>query len=356
VNHQQKIALAIAALAAGGAFAADSSITVYGLVDMGYAYRTDNYDSNKGGRNALDSGIASGTRLGFRGTEELMSGLKGKFVIEAGINADTGTPAQSSATVNRVWGRQTWVGLESSFAEARFGRQYSPQYLIYGDIDPFSHGQVAKASNIFNHIISRIDNAFYATTPYFGDVFSVDAMYAYNRDGDETVENLTDKRYYAITPKLKFGKMFRVMANYSSTYDKAKYTNDTVAELGATVDFGVAKIAGAYAQPKFESVTVGAAKEPKKYNRYLVGATVPLGNFSILASYAYSKDKNELDEKAVQYGIGGTYAFSKRTDVYMAYAHIDAEDDLKVKYGVSDGSNTFADYRSGINLGIRHKF
>lgn len=356
MKNQHKLAVAIAALASGSAFAVDSSVAVYGLIDMGYAYRTDHYDSTKGARNGIDSGIASGSRLGFRGTEELMSGIKGKFVLEAGINADTGTPAQSSATVNRVWGRQTWVGLETGFVEGRFGRQYSPQYLIYGDIDPFSHGQVAKASNIFTHIVSRIDNAFYATTPYFGDIFSLDALYALNRDGDETVENLTDKRYYAITPKLKFGKMFKVMANYSSSYDKAKYTNDTVAELGAIVDFGVAKISGAYAQPKFESVTVGAAKEPKKYNRYLVGATVPLGNFSILASYAYSKDKNDLDEKAVQYGIGGTYAFSKRTDVYAAYARIDAEDNLKVRYGVSDGSNTFADYRSGINLGIRHKF
>lgn len=71
-------------------------------------------------------------------------------------------------------------------------------------------------------------------------------------------------------------------------------------ELGAIVDFGVAKISGA--QPKLESAPVGAAKEPKKYNRYLLGATVPFGNFSLLASYAYSKDKNDLDEKATQIG------------------------------------------------------
>ncbi|WP_374400573.1 porin [Niveibacterium sp.] len=354
MKHQQKIALAAVALISGSAMAADSSVTVYGLVDMGYAYRTDNYDASKSGRNGFDSGIASGSRLGFRGVEEISPGLKGKFVIEAGINADQGSAAQGGA----AWGRQSWVGLDAGVVEARLGRQYSPEYLIYGDIDPFSHGQVAKASNIFQHVktYDRINNGFYVTTPYFGDVFSVDAIYSFNRGGDEAVANAGDKRFYAIAPKLQFGKMFKVVANYSHDYDKAKYTTDTVVELGAIVDFGVAKISGAYAQPKLESAPVGAAKEPKKYNRYLLGATVPFGNFSLLASYAYSKDKNDLDEKATQIGIGGTYAFSKRTDMYLGFARIDADDKIGVKYGVSDGSNTFNDYRSGFNLGVRHKF
>ena len=341
-------------MSAGSALAVDSSVTVYGLVDMGYAYRSDNYDSTKSGRSGIDSGIASGSRLGFKGVEEIMAGLKGKFVVEAGINVDQGSAAQSG----NAWGRQSWLGLESNYAELRFGRQYSPEYLIYGDVDPFSHGQVAKASNIFQHVksLDRVNNAFYVTTPYFGEVFSIDGIYSLSRSADEAVANTGDKRFYAIAPKLQFGKMFKVMANYSHDYDAAKYTTDTVAELAGIVDFGVAKISAAYAQPKFESMPVGPAKDPKKYNRYLVGGTVPFGNFTLLASYAYSKDKNDLDEKAQQFGIGGTYAFSKRTDVYVAYSRIDADDKIGVKYGVSDGSNTFNDYRSGVDFGIRHKF
>lgn len=345
------IAALAAALSAAPALAVDSSVTLYGLIDAGYAYRSDNYDAAKGSRQGFDGGIANGSRLGFRGVEEITPGLKGKFVIEAGINVDTGTAAQSGLT----WGRQAWVGLDFGAAEARFGRQYTPQYLIYSEIDPFNHGTVSKASNIFTHIISRADNAAYVTTPFFGDVFSVDAQYAFNRSGDEAVANAKDKRFYAIGPKLQFGKTVKILANYSETKEKGQSNADSVLDIGAVLDFNVVKLTGAYALPKFETTPVKG--EAKKYNRFLVGATLPLGNWSLLASYAYSKDKNDLDEKAVQYGIGGSYAFSKRTDTYFGYSRIDANDSLKGKgYSVADSSNAGNDYRSGFNVGIRHKF
>lgn len=335
---------------AAPAQAADSSVVVYGLADVGYAYRTDNYDASKSGRNGVDGGIASGSRLGFRGVEEISPGLKGKFVVEAGINLDTGSAAQSGTT----WGRQTWVGLDFGAAELRFGRQYAPQYLIYGELDPFGHGYASKASNIFNHIVSRVDNAAYVTTPFFGDVFSVDAVYAFNRTGDEAQANAKDKRYYAISPKLQFGKQFKLLANYAETKEKGQPNADSSIDIGAIADFGVVKLSGTYAQPKFETTRING--EAKKYTRWLAGAVVPLGNVTLLASYAYSKDKNDLNEKAAQYSLGGSYAFSKRTDVYFGYSQIDADDSLKVKYSVADSSNAGNDYRRGFVTGVRHKF
>ena len=87
------IALAVAGLAALPAFA-QSNVTVYGLVDMGYKWSGDNMDDRVSSRSALDSGMSAGSRLGFKGTEDLGNGMKAGFVLEQGLNLDTGTLGQ----------------------------------------------------------------------------------------------------------------------------------------------------------------------------------------------------------------------------------------------------------------------
>ena len=77
------IALAVAGLAALPAFA-QSNVTIYGLVDMGYKWSGDNMDDRVSSRSALDSGMSAGSRLGFKGTEDLGNGMKAGFVLEQG--------------------------------------------------------------------------------------------------------------------------------------------------------------------------------------------------------------------------------------------------------------------------------
>ena len=102
-------------------------------------------------------------------------------------------------------------------------------------------------------------------------------------------------------------------------------------------------------------------------DRYHLGAKVPFGNATLLASYNYTKDKNNLDEKVSQFALGGAYAFSKRTDVYLAYAQQTTSDGAeaaassvtdatKYTYTVADGSNKGLGYRRGLNIGLRHRF
>ncbi|MCX9156829.1 porin [Niveibacterium sp. 24ML] len=360
--QKKLIAAAIAGLVAAPVFAVDTSVTIYGLVDVGYSYRTDHY-GDKGSRQGLDSGQLNGSRLGFKGVEQLTPGMKAKFQIEAGVKADTGGSNQGGL----AWGRQTWAGLDFGVVEFRFGRQYTPQFNLYANADPFGLGAVAETNNIFTHIAARADNAAYVTTPYFGDVFAVEAMYSKSASGDETVENSGNKSYYSVAPKLKLGKMVSLAANYSHQQTKGSEASISSWDLGGIFDFGVAKLSLAYAQPK-DGTSLDANGEAVKYNRWFGGATVPFGNFSLLASYTYSQDKNDLDLKATQFGLGGLYSLSSRTALYAAYSQIDTSNGADAAalaaiaagkdpaYQVADATNGGYGYRTGFQIGVRHTF
>lgn len=364
--QKKLIAAAIAGLVAAPAFAIDSSVTIYGLVDVGYSYRTDHY-GEKSSRHGLDSGQLNGSRLGFKGVEEISPGLKAKFQIEAGVKADTGGSNQGG----RVWGRQTWAGLDFNVAEVRLGRQYTPQFNLYANADPFGLGSVAQANNIFTHILARSDNALYATTPYYGDIFAFEGMYSKSADGDETLENAGNKSYWSVAPKFKFGKMFSAAANYSHAQVKGSEVSVSSWDIGGSLDFGMAKLTVVYAQPK-DGLVTDANGEAVKYNRWFAGATVPFGNFSLLASYAYSQDKNDMDLKGTQIGLGGLYNLSKRTAFYAAYSQISTSDALEASaeplvnagktldaaryYEVGDATNGGYGYRTGFQIGVRHTF
>ncbi len=124
----------LALLSAGTAFA-QSNVTVYGLVDASIA------NEKNGGTLAatrLDSGSQSGSRLGFKGTEDLGNGLKANFVLEAGFNLDDGTSAQGA-----LFGRQAYVGLSGDFGAFNLGRQKAPMYDVMDKLDPFHIGMAA---------------------------------------------------------------------------------------------------------------------------------------------------------------------------------------------------------------------
>ncbi|GAA5180517.1 porin [Niveibacterium umoris] len=380
--QKKLIAVAIAGLAAVPAFAADTSVTLYGLIDMGASWRGNNYDNATAARTGVDSGQMNGSRLGVRGSEEIMPGLKANFRFEAGIAADIGgsnqgtvstgqkttkvcTNAACTTTANavtteqttnqRVWGRASWVGLQGDYAEMRLGRMYTPKFNMYADnIDPFGLGSVAETNNIFTHIVARADNAVYVTTPFFGNVFAVEAMYSTKTSGDEAAANAGDTRLIDIQPKLKFGP-----ATFFVDYTQQNVHNATTkkgsVDAGVAADFKVVKATLAYARVKDETVAK-VNGSTRGWDRWNVAGTVPMGNLSLLAQYSYSKDRNSLKEKAEQIGFGGLYSLSKRTTVYSVYSKINTDPSVKSGYEVADATNSGNGYRAGFNLGVRHTF
>jgi len=140
----KKTLIALAAFAATGAFA-QSTVTLYGNVDIGYgAHKTTSRDGTAFTKSSgVMDGSWAGSRLGFRGEEDLGGGLKAEFTLEQGINptsnngfnqrvasgahqlADaTGTAFAASNN------RQSFLGLKGGFGSVRVGYQYTNSYDV----------------------------------------------------------------------------------------------------------------------------------------------------------------------------------------------------------------------------------
>lgn len=368
--QKKLIALAVAAISAAPAFAADTSVTLYGLIDMGYTLRSSNVDTTKSSRGAFDSGIGNGSRIGVKGVEDLGGGLKAVFQLEGGINVDQGSSAQSGLT----WGRQSYVGIDTGSAGViTIGRQYNPLYDYYsGGGEPFTMGNVGQLNNIFTHATTRYSNALRYKSPWFGDVFSVDALYS-KATGEEAVANAADKRAYVLLPRVKFGPVV-AFASYQQVKTKDATKSDKVFDLGGTVDFKVVKLSAAYARVNYEASPIankdtgnGITITAPKHNRFFIGASAPMGAFTLRASYAMTKSKSDSATwsrsstydgstyKAQQFALGGRYAVSKRTDFYATYSTINGNA-AGSTYTVGDGSNSGNGYKRAFDLGVRHTF
>ena len=394
LNHKENysmqkkiIALALASLAFAPAFAAENSVTVYGLVDMGYVNKGSNFNSAVKGRSAFESGVMKGSRFGVKAIEDLGNGISALATLEAGVNADQGSSGQSGLG----WGRQTFVGLKGNFGTATLGRQYSPLYdILSGGVDPFGAGTSGQITNIFTHIITpRIDNSLRYQSPVFGNVFSVDALYSTKVSGNEVAGNETttttttggvttsttvgDRRGYSIAPKFKFGTSVPVtlFAVYQDFKAKSATKSDKSFDLGGTVDFKVVKLDAVYSQVKFEASPIaftnadGKKTTAPKHNRFHFGASVPFDNgLTLLASYNYTKSKSADADvvagssstfKAQQLALGGKFALSKRTNVYATYSTLTGNAAGRV-YGAGDGSGGGLGYKRSFDLGINHAF
>ena len=352
------IALAIAGLASTAAFA-QTNVTVYGIVDMGYAY-TSHSEFQKS-RTGLDSGMQSGSRLGFRGVEDLGNGLKASFVLEQGLAVDG---AGADGLFNGL-NRQSFLALSGNFGTFAFGKQYTPQFGLAGRMDPFGEGTVgdvgSNARGLWG-VTSRLDNLAAYVSPTFGG-FNVIAGYTIDGFGDEesTAKNIDSQnvKVWAINPNFTSGALDVGLNYHHISADDAAVLGAAglsakarVYDLGASYDFKVAKVSAMYGADKLDVDGTTAAKTKK----WMLGVSAPVGAAgSVMASYTKFKE-TEADVKASKWAIGYNHNLSKRTNLYAAYAKISQNDN-------ADGAGLFSldgtggnEYLSGFNVGLRHSF
>jgi predicted porin len=385
------IALAVAGLMSGAAFA-QSNVTIYGIVDIGYSRYSgsentvttltcapgtagldcllDPATTGTAGkfksRNGLDSGMQSGSRIGFKGEEVLGGGNKVGFVLENSIGVDTG--AGPSMT------RQSYLYAAGGWGTVAAGRQYTPQFNMMSAIDPFGvgtsgdllMGRGVYGMGVITGQVFRLDNLFAYISPSFGGL-TVTAGYTANGIGDEVrtregAESL-NAQVWAINPVYSNGPIYASL-NYHQVKIDAYELKNKVWDLGGTYNLGVAKLAGVYGQNKVDDL---------KQKQWMLGATVPVGAAgNILFSYARTKIAEIDDLKASKFSLGYTYDFSKRTNLYATYAKISTSDSAEGFFSTRSGVNmvglinatnsattlaAFGDaYTTGINLGVRHKF
>lgn len=361
----KKSLLALAVLGAfAGAASAQSSVTVYGIVDLGFS--TADTGANQNGRtNGITSGGQSASRIGFKGTEDLGNGLKALFQLESTIAADTGAAFNAATNGSNVGGfnRFATVGLQSaSFGTVLLGRQTSVIKDAYDQIDPFGDGGTVGAIStiFFNGALAgdfgRISNSVkYTSNSYAG--FKANTAYSFGENAGSTSANSS----FGLGLGYANGPL-----NVQYAYHNADSTgtggttgvpvlqpiNKTkINLLGATYDFGVVKLHGAFADSKVDSATVGAVDG--KFRNYLIGVSAPVGPGTIFASYAVNdvRTTGVTNADTKKFAISYSYDLSKRTNLYTGYSKTSNDANVKLGTSAANGSDP-----SIFNVGIRHKF
>jgi predicted porin len=333
---------------------AETNATVYGIVDAGVAYRND---GNPAGKTlSMESGQQSGSRLGFRGTEDLGGGLSAIFTLENGFSIDTGTAGQGG----RLFGRQAWVGLAGNFGNVKVGRQQTILYYAMDQLDPFHINLAGNSQKIFGYgtyaadPFQRSDNTITYTTPKIANVIGTVSYGLGEQPGNYSANrNLGAGLSYVNGPlnlQFSYQKADTVAAPSSLAGGNASAIGDNRATLiGGVYDFGLLKAHLAYADNRLSGATGGG-----KDRNFLAGVTVPVGAAgSLLASWIRNDVRDIADGKSDLYAVGYSYAISKRTNVYTSYSYL--------KNGDGVALNTYKDAQYGasvrlFNVGMRHQF
>jgi len=155
----KKSLVALAALGAvgmAGVASAQSSVTLFGVVDAAVSAYSKKSQTPLGNsvttsQTALTNSGYNSSRLGFRGTEDLGGGLAASFWLESSLGNDDGT---AGAGINQFFNRRSTVSLSGAFGEVRLGRDYTPTYWNDTVFDPFT------VNGVGTNLISTANKGF----------------------------------------------------------------------------------------------------------------------------------------------------------------------------------------------------
>lgn len=353
----KKSLIALAVLAASGAAMAQSSVTLYGVLDTGVSYfKGDDsvYGLTKTGGNV-------NSRLGFRGVEDLGNGLKATFNLEAGVSVDDG---KDYFTGNGMAFRRTsTVGLAGSFGEVRFGRMLTSSYLAVSRYDAFGDtgagGSLAWSGGQTGYSV-RAENAISFTSANY-DGFKFGGEYGFGEK-----KKARDGRYIGVGANydngpLSLGLGFDRVNNVGGTSIPPALGEDlTTWHLGGAYNFGVAKLMSFYKHTDEKNVFTGTKD---KFKTFGLGVTAPVGAAGQVKvaynNYRLSPNAGKT-QKANQLSLGYVQNLSKRTALYGTYAYL--KNNKKNGIGLQlNGAMTGAGLskngvQHGLQLGIRHAF
>jgi predicted porin len=325
----KKSLIALAVLAASSAAMAQSSVTVYGRVDLSVGSLKE---LDKGSQTKLFNGGEGGlttSRLGFRGTEDLGGGLKAGFRLEHRLNADDGT------SQDPLWRGESTVSLSGGFGEVKLGRSST----IYDEVRG-----VAFSSNVFDSAFTPATNGVWGSGGDFSSRFNNKITYAlpsmggvyggieYALDEDAT----KDANMVGAKVGYKNGPL-----NVALGVQQEKGTENDYLMFAGAYDLGVASLSAGY-----NTRSGNDAKGDD--NELSVGVNVPMGNVNLSFGFATSKTEigGRTSAKSSGFGLGATYALSKRTRAYTGFR----------SHNIKNGVGTKTTDTRLFAVGLRHDF
>lgn len=381
-----KKTLVVAAVSASFAVAAhaQSSVTLYGVIDAGITYT-----SNAGARHAnwqQTSGGIDQSRFGLKGSEDLGNGLKAIFTLESGFNLNSGRYANTGSQFNR----QSFVGLSSNFGTVTLGRQYdaAQDYLAplsaTGSWGGTSFAHVGNFDNLSTNNGFAVNNSIkFASANYAGFTFggtygfsNQAGAFANNREysfgAAYQLQGLRVAAAYAqqnnplggnggATDGSNLGAGANGVATLLSGNPAASIGNFRQRSygVGASYAFGPAQVGAVWTQARLDNAQAQASIRLDNYEvnaKYKLTPALDLG-----AAYTFTDMRGSVlganvDARFHQIGAQADYSLSKRTDVYaqVAYQHSSAPGAWI--YNGTFGGVSSSDNQTAATVGLRHRF
>jgi predicted porin len=340
---------------------AQSSVTIYGVLDAGIT-RATNTGSSALSNTGLTNGGLSTPRWGFKGAEDLGGGLKAGFVLESEFLNDTGagnvnhTDSSTSTSRATLFNRASFLSLaQNGIGSIQLGHMNRQDYNMAAKYDAFGGNNIGGwiASNkgtVALDVGVRMDNAVQLQTASFGGL-----VLTYQHQYGEVAGQSSKGQSSVIGAEFKSGP-FEIAATYadhSAATSTTAFADYKTTSLYASYDFKVANLRVGFA----EKETVGHTAKPRGY---FVGVKAPITKqIGLMAQY--NAFDNDAGKKPTTYAMGATYAFSKRTTGYIIGAKSNQDNGSKQMI-VSDskysGFQSTADGKdsTAYSVGIRHTF
>ncbi|WP_233849387.1 porin [Paraburkholderia sp. HD33-4] len=356
---------------------AQSSVTLYGLIDTAISWQTNQVGTTAANGRALSSGSSvalgpgffNGSRWGLLGSEDLGGGVSAIFRIEAGFNPTTGVSLQG----NREFGRQAYVGIKGNYGQLTLGRQYSVPFDTLLPYDVIGWGN-SPASDVWVQLLagSRMDNT--AKYTFTIDQWKFNAAYSFGGQAGSVSHGSTYAAGLNYT-----GSVFSAGLTAQQAKDLA---GNKQSNLGAGASYVTGPVTwqayylytrrdGAFTptsgqdfSPTYGTYTqfytnpgntnIGASGQARTDNVFQFGATwqaTPSVQVKAAAIYDLGRHVNASGESGNKLStfLTGDYSLSKRTDVYVAGAY------SKVS-GTFNGPFAGNDDSVSVTAGLRHRF
>lgn len=355
-RHIVLAACTATAVMLAGAASAQSSLTVFGVVDS--AVRST-HTNGAGSVTSLISGGYSSSRYGFRGQEDLGGGLSASFWLESFLNTDTG--AVSPAGFQR---RATLSLASREWGELRLGRDFTPTHSSWARFDPFNYvglgsvqlfalsaagnTPVTAAFGSNPNSIQRSSNAVQYLLPHNAWGLEGSLMKSFGENGTAANDQHSS---FGGRLAVRLGQVYLSAAGYD-THDDRTVTTFRDRALGASWDAGVVKLSGGVRRYAYQST---------RQNNYLLAAVVPLGAHDVKLSFnrasmgGSSATASLQGSRADQLALGYAYHLSKRTTAYATLAAIRNQGNARFVVPGAPAGTAGARSR-GFEFGMNHEF
>lgn len=311
---------AVATLAAGSALA-QSSVTVYGRLNVtAERFRANNTTTYVLNNNA--------SRIGFKGTEDLGGGMKASFLIESGFSPDTG------AAAGTFWGRESWVGLSGDFGKVRLGNMGPTNaYFTTADyISMHNHDTGTSEDKLYDYP-GRATNMIAYTSPSFGGLV-IDAQLGLS-------ENSQLGRTYVLTANYDAGPL-HLGGSYLQEGAGVRGPKEKEYGLRALYELGDLTFGAYYIRnDNFRGLNNAKRDSVRGSVMYAMGAGELHANYGRANGV---KNNGINGDDASQLTLGYNHNLSKRTKVYTYYTR------------VNDDRGLYTGNYSSLAAGVRHNF